>query len=394
MLDSSQATTEPRQKRETMARRRYQRGSVFLRGQVWVGRWMEDVRDANNNVRRVRRAAILGTKDSLATKRLAQRELEKRVAPINAMEYTPRTEITFGQFIERWKTHMLPNYKPSTRMELESRVQRHIEPYFSEMKLYQIRNETIQRFITDKLQADLSPARVRALVMTIKAIWRTVKEWEYSNHDLRFTLPKSENFTERRFFTEEEVKRILEAADEPWKTLYWLVGQTGMRIGEALALRGEDFDFDRRLVTIRRAVWHGHISTPKTSKGIRVLDLSPGLVDRLKGIVKPGEYVFHAELLCKPYNLNTVLRDRLYPLLDRLGIPRGGFHAFRHMNATMMDRLGAPTEVRKDRLGHTDMATTGIYQHLVREDARRVALEIDSLIVPNCLKSVPLLGVN
>jgi integrase len=49
-------------------------------------------------------------------------------------------------------------------------------------------------------------------------------------------------------------------------------------------------------------------------------------------------------------------------LLDSLGIERGGLHAFRHTNSTLMDHLRVPLKVRQQRLGHNDPALTlGVY---------------------------------
>jgi hypothetical protein len=42
---------------------------------------------------------------------------------------------------------------------------------------------------------------------------------------------------------------------------------------------------------------------------------------------------------------------KLYPMLECLGIERGGLHAFRHANSTLMDRLDVPLRVRQQRLG-------------------------------------------
>jgi integrase len=62
------------------------------------------------------------------------------------------------------------------------------------------------------------------------------------------------------------------------------------------------------------------------------------------------------------------LKHHLRPILDRLGIPRGGFHAFRHANATLMDSLGVPLRLRQERLGHSDPALTlGVYRHVLGE---------------------------
>ncbi len=51
-----------------MARRRYQKGRVVLRGKahpVWVGRWREDVIGADGVTRRIERSEILGSKSEI-----------------------------------------------------------------------------------------------------------------------------------------------------------------------------------------------------------------------------------------------------------------------------------------------------------------------------------------
>ena len=60
--------------------------------------------------------------------------------------------------------------------------------------------------------------------------------------------------------------------------------------------------------------------------------------------------------------------------------PRGGFHAFRHGNATIMDRVSVPTKVRQDRLGHADAETTNRYTHIVSADDKRAATEVERMI--------------
>jgi hypothetical protein len=62
-----------------MARKRYQKGQVFLSGKnkdKWIGRYREDVIGMDGITRRLRRDGILGTKRELPTKRLAQRRLD------------------------------------------------------------------------------------------------------------------------------------------------------------------------------------------------------------------------------------------------------------------------------------------------------------------------------
>src|SRR5215813_6356234 len=57
---------------DSMARRRYQRGSLRLRGKnekVWVAKWREDIRLADGSVRRVQKGEVLGSLKEYKTRR-------------------------------------------------------------------------------------------------------------------------------------------------------------------------------------------------------------------------------------------------------------------------------------------------------------------------------------
>ena len=76
-----------------------------------------------------------------------------------------------------------------------------------------------------------------------------------------------------------------------------------------------------------------------------------------------------------PQDVDVVRKRKLYPLLEKLGIEKCGFHAFRHGNETVMDQESVPMAVRQSRLGHSDARTTMLYTHVVSEDGRQFAPE-------------------
>lgn len=49
--------------------------------------------------------------------------------------------------------------------------------------------------------------------------------------------------------------------------------------------------------------------------------------------------------LGRPYTADKVVADHLQPLLKKLGVPRAGFHAFRHMHTTLLLESGASPKV-------------------------------------------------
>ena len=81
------------------------------------------------------------------------------------------------------------------------------------------------------------------------------------------------------------------------------------------------------------------------------------------------------------------MKRKLYPFLDSLGIPRGGLHAFRHTNSTLMDRLGVPLKIRQQRLGHSDPSLTpGLYTHVASGDNVRFVKQLDGILHPTAFK--------
>ena len=377
-----------------LARRRHQTGRVFLRGkkgrEVWVGRWREDeIKDGQ--IRRIERSEVLGAKVDFPTKRLALRELDKRLVVVNDPRYRARPTATFAEFTSRWEATVLTQYKPSTQATLRSHIRKHLNPYFGPKQLRDIGPEEVQCFISS---VKVSSSKTKKnLFATFQMVWKTARTWCYVAHDATsgVVLPKRSRVA-RRFISLVEVQRILAAAAEPLLTFLWLAVETGMRAGELCGLRVRDIDFDGRVVRVCQSAWRGKIQSPKSENAIRCFALSAGLVAHLAKYVsemRPNEKgLLFATRNGTPWDANLLVKRKLYPLLDSLGIERGGLHAFRHTNSTLMDRLGVPLKVRQQRLGHSDPSLTlDVYTHVASEDDVRFAEQLDGILRPNAPKS-------
>jgi integrase len=221
-------------------------------------------------------------------------------------------------------------------------------------------------------------------------MWNSATAWDYVTHNpfKGLVLPEKQE-TERRFFTVEEVQKIINKSCEPQKSLYWLAAETGMRAGELCGLRTADMDLGRCTVNVKQTVWRGKVQTPKTKNSVRQFAISPKLADHLREFLKtrkpnPLDLVF-ATKNGTPWDQNLVVKRKLHPLLKKLELEPCGLHAFRHTNASLMDRCNAPMKVRQERLGHdagSDM-TMFVYTHSVGEDDRTVARQLGELLRPD-----------
>jgi integrase len=372
-----------------MARRRYQRGSVYLSGTrelVWVGRWREDTIGADGKVRRICRKQVLGSKRELQTKKLALRELASRLAPINSTSYRALHSATFAEFAELWNRGVLTQHKPSTQAAAKSQLRNWLIPYFGDFAMRDITPQALQMFVQ---KCPLSPKSCLNLTLILRMMWKTARAWDYVAHDPfdGLVLPKLNRQT-RFFFTVAEIQDILAKATEPQKTFYWLASETGMRAGELCGLRVEDVDLGNAIVSVQQSVWRGKTQSPKTNNAVRKFAISPQLTAHLRSYLstwRPNQMnLVFATRAGKPWSPCNLMRSHLHPLLDSLGIRRCGLHAFRHANGSLMDRLNAPMKIRQERLGHAagSEITMALYTHSVGEDHRRVADQIGELLCP------------
>ena len=126
--------------------------------------------------------------------------------------------------------------------------------------------------------------------------------------------------------------------------MYWLPAESGMRGGELCGLQFSDFALERGLVRGNRNVWRGKIQSTKSEHPRRCFALSPQLVHHLVEYLKRRTLNERGWLFATrngiPSDQNLVVKRKLQPLLNSLGIQRGRLHAFRHANRTLMDRFG------------------------------------------------------
>jgi len=196
------------------------------------------------------------------------------------------------------------------------------------------------------------------------------------------------NRAQRFFFSADDVQRIMTAAKEPHRTFYGLLAETGLRVGELCGLTVDDVDLERGFLVVRQSAWRGKLGIPKTQNSVRVIDLSEQCIQQLRGLLqswRPNEQrLLFATRNGTPWDANLQRKRRFRSLLKKLNIPvpkGNGFHAFRHANAALMDRLSVPIKVRQERLGHSNPAITlGIHTHVVGEDSRVAAGQLGSIV--------------
>ncbi len=90
----------------------------------------------------------------------------------------------------------------------------------------------------------------------------------------------------------------------------------------------------------------------------------------------------------RPYAANKVVEYGLWPVLDKLKLPRGGMHAFRHAHASLLMDVGAPATVTREQMRHSDARITlGVYGHVIGDAQREAVEKVGEILRPNAPKS-------
>lgn len=291
--------------------------------------------------------------------------------------------MTFSSIIDKWEELILPTHKPSSQASEKTHLTK-LRAEFGSLPLDSVNLEKIQRWTVGLAGA---PGYVRNLVATMRQIWDYGVAWGYAEERRspfeKLKLPRNRK-KEQPYFTEEQSKKLIALADEPLKTIIWFASETGARIGEICGLRWDDVDAKNKTVCIRRSAWRGKIGSPKTSAGVRLVDISSALAEHLAAMPKLSVFVFpnpHGA----PHNCSNLTTRQLKPLLKKIGIDEEiGFHGFRHGAASIMANLSINEAVRQTRMGHSSFQITRGYTHgKDREYNRALAERLGDIFKPS-----------
>ena len=330
------------QRREYLARRRFQRGVLELRGENWTVRFREDMLQPDGLVRRVEVRRVVGTRAEL-TRPLARRRADEIVSHVNGFNYRPVRVATLAEFVDVWKERALALMKPSTRKAAEAHLRVYLLPQFGKARLDELDTGSVQVFVTAMAKQGRSRHYIKNVLSTLRSMLRSARSWSYLVGDFQFAdlrLPAESVRKAPRFFTASQAVEIIEVAREPWRTVFSVAAMTGMRPGEVFGLTLDDLDFERRLIHVRQTAYYSKLQTPKTRSSIASVPMPGPLEAVLREFLrtwKPNAArLLFATRNGTPFAENNVVQRRLWPILDRLGIARCGMHAFRHTHASLL----------------------------------------------------------
>jgi len=225
-LQLARLNRRPHEKGDNVARRRFQNGSLKRRGNVWIGRYLEDVEE-NGVIRRKHRTVTLsrirGSDGKTVTEHQARRLFQPHLDKVNSaanQNLQPKKAILFSDFSIKWNALILSQKKPSTQLTIRGHLENYLLPTLGSTEVRMIQTENIQSILSG-LRSRVSPKTIRNVKATVSMMWRIAKAWGYTEEDVShgLDLPHVPR-PKQPFLTAAQMGRIIRNAAKAQATLY------------------------------------------------------------------------------------------------------------------------------------------------------------------------------
>ncbi len=363
---------------------RYQQGSVNLKGKrikMWYGTYREDVRTPDGQMTRRQRIVRLGSLVELPTKNKARKKLSELLdAPMQ------NASMTFRELAERWAAAEGPTIKPSTLAHYRNALRAYLLPVYGEREIKTITREEIQRLLAERAaKYSRSVLRTMRVVLSLILGWATDCQLLEKSPCTRIKLPiqTGGRTVTRTVLTVEQIAALTDKLEEPYATLVLFLAATGLRIGEALAVKWTDIEDNA--VKITRRIYDGKIDTPKSKASIRELPVAPELLERMRKLGN-SDWVFCSRV-GTPLNPGNGMKRYVHPAAKELGITLGGWHDFRHTITTNMRRSGVHPKVISGVLGQSKVTIAmDVYDRTTVDDFRAPLNDVAGELLSSVIK--------
>ncbi|GAB3172295.1 site-specific integrase [Myceligenerans halotolerans] len=350
-------------------------GTIYRRGD---GRYEGAVMLPTSSGRR-KRVRVYATTRQEARQKLA-RIVEETRRGILPSEHAWKVDEYLDFWLEREKR------RPLTRRRHESVVRLHIKPGLGHHRLDSLSVRIVQGFLDDLLDSGKSVATIHQVrkVLSAALTYAMRQEMIMRNVARLVELPQYRS-KEAIHWTPDETARFLDVArPDPLYPVFVLLALYGLRRGEAIGIRWRDVDFGRGVLHIRQQVQRiegelqqVELKTDSSRRDEPLLasareallhqrdvqaDLRAEAGDAWQGTGDDNELVFTTRS-GRPLESHNVARSFMR-ICEQHGLRRITIHGLRHSNATTQKDLEVHSRDIQAILGHGDVRTTGIYEHV------------------------------
>lgn len=316
----------------------------------------------------------------------------------HGMDANTKKTLLSEYLIEWLETYKKGKVGQSTYILHKSNINKHIIPYFQNIKLADINKIEYQKFINHLINKGYSKRTVKIIHSTMsnsikRAIDLEMIYKDFTNGILIAADRFNQHSKKENYLTKEQVSKLLSAAHKDkilYYTFIYTLVETGMRKGEATALEWDtNIDLDNKMIHIDRTInYHAYtpigqknnndlIGKTKTYDSVRSITISDRLVTVLKtfktyqnecklklGAKYDKTFDFVFTTTGKPLTKST-LKNVLDRILKNAELHQISVHGLRHTHAVLLLEAGVEMKYIQERLGHKSIEiTSDIYSHV------------------------------
>lgn len=346
------------------------------------------------------------------TKKEAQRVAAELQTELSHGTYVNEQNVLFKDFAKEWlKIYERQNEVKKTTITVRSVQVDRLVVHLGNLKMPHITRNILQDAF-DKLSDKYSYETNKGNLATCRLIFKKAVEMEVIRKnpseyvrlkrkqrtiDEQDGLPKYLEKEELAHFL--EMSRIVGLEGDP--LIFSVLAYSGMRIGEMLALKWSDVNFDDCTVSITKTYVNPnnnneyYLSAPKTKKSSRTIVLDETVMNdirkhlhaqnKLKMLLrdtwKDEGFIFNKNDSSEPMTFQ-IIRHRMKRLLRLSKLNEElSPHSLRHTHTSLMAEAGVPLELIMERLGHADdQMTRNVYLHVTKEAKKEASDKFSELM--------------
>jgi integrase len=341
---------------------------------VWTYRYRDGERHRN---------VLLGRTDVMS-----EQAAHKKARRLRSQVFENRTRVTVSTVIERYLVEDLPPRK-STASSYRSMLNR-IRSEFGVLMLddFLIDISGVERWLRDLKTLPRSKKDGTVTKASEPVSRKTKDHYKAVLHRLaecsmRWGLVEVRTGARRKrvptIITFDQYRQLLEREElgVHVRVMVQLAVCLGLRASEILGLRWEDVDLLGGTLRIQRSVVGKYQDETKTESSEGTLPLHERLVTVLMAWRQAapiiGGWVFGSPVTERPYHRDSLHKDYLTPAALKIGLPRLGWHDFRHTYKAMLRDLGLPLEVQQKLMRHASITMTAHYGNSGMDESKREA---------------------
>jgi integrase len=271
--------------------------------------------------------------------------------------------------------------RASTFSIADGHLKNHLEPDWNNTPVDRISIKSVNEWAWRKKNEGLSWVMVKNILRTMQRVLSASSEGKLPFSLDGLSIPERDKMQmsiksrQHVSYSWEQTLRIVEqlnhnekirpARREKYATVFLLAAASGLRVGELLALRDDDIDFDNSTIRVDESLDRNRRIGPcknVTAYRTVVLADSEGRV-AMKALRK---YLTHRGLVFRsknnePLAETTILTQGLHPATKALNLRKAGMHAFRRGCNRRWELARVSAAVIRQQMGHTAADMTALY---------------------------------